>query len=81
VDTLRAAHPSTVVYTFWSSRRGGEARRKNVGWRLDYVLATPSLATRLRAAWVRTAVVGSDHAPVGVTLMASLEPPPPPPQA
>jgi len=81
VDTLRAAYPSTVVYTFWSSRRGGEARRKNVGWRLDYVLATPSLATRLLAAWVRTAVVGSDHAPVGVTLMASLAPPPPPPRA
>ncbi|OSX75724.1 hypothetical protein BU14_0224s0022 [Porphyra umbilicalis] len=58
-----------------------EARRKNVGWRLDYVLATPSLATRLLAAWVRTAVVGSDHAPVGVTLMASLAPPPPPPRA
>lgn len=77
VDTLRVAHPTTVVYTFWSSRRGGEARAKNVGWRLDYVLASAAAAGRVVAAWARPEVGGSDHAPVGVTIRAALTPPPP----
>lgn len=76
VDTLRAAHPAATVYTFWSTRRGGEARAKNVGWRLDYVLATPAAAGRVVAAWARPEVAGSDHAPVGVTIRAALAPPP-----
>jgi exodeoxyribonuclease III len=65
VDTFRAQHPREVGhYTWW--RQWGGARERNVGWRIDYVLASPSAAARVRDAFISTDVRGSDHAPVGV---------------
>ena len=66
VDTYRALHPDTTdeCYTWWSNR--GQAWAKNVGWRLDYQLATPDLASGARAASVHKAERFSDHAPLTI---------------
>jgi exodeoxyribonuclease-3 len=65
-DVYRRLHPDTEdeAYTWWSNR--GQAWAKNVGWRLDYQLATPGLAARARAAGVFKASRFSDHAPLTV---------------
>jgi exodeoxyribonuclease III len=64
-DVVRdLAGPDTAVYTWWSSRAG--ARAKDVGWRLDYHLATSGLAARARAYQVLRTPLLSDHAPVVV---------------
>jgi len=65
VDTFRAQHPAQAGrYTWW--RQWGEARANNVGWRIDYVLASTSAARRVRDAFIWDQVLGSDHCPVGV---------------
>lgn len=63
-DVYRGLYPDTTedCYTWWSNR--GQAWAKNVGWRLDYQLATPDLAMRARAASVYKAQRFSDHAPL-----------------
>ena len=67
VDTFRAKHPGEEGhYTWW--RQWGGAREKNVGWRIDYVLASPSAASRVRDAFIWPDVRGSDHCPVGVDI-------------
>jgi len=65
VDTFRARHPGEKGhYTWW--RQWGGAREKNVGWRIDYVLASPAAARRVIDAFIWPHVLGSDHCPVGV---------------
>ena len=67
VDTFRAAHPDEPGhYTWW--RQWGNARADNVGWRIDYVLASASAAKRVTEAFIWPDVTGSDHCPVGVDL-------------
>jgi exodeoxyribonuclease-3 len=69
VDTFRAQHRDEGGhYTWW--RQWGGARENNVGWRIDYVLATPSAAKRVADAFIWPSVTGSDHCPVGVDLLA-----------
>jgi exodeoxyribonuclease-3 len=41
-------------------------RAKNIGWRIDYVLASPEAMRFVRGAFIERDVLGSDHAPVGV---------------
>lgn len=64
VDSYRILHPEGQDYTWWSNR--GAARAKNVGWRIDYQLATPSLREHLRACAITPAPRFSDHAPFAV---------------
>jgi len=65
VDTFRARHPGEGGhYTWW--RQWGGARERNVGWRIDYVLASPNAAKRVKDAFIWPSVQGSDHVPVGV---------------
>lgn len=65
VDVFRARHPDEPGhYTWW--RQFGGARENNVGWRIDYVLASPSAAKRVTEAFIWPEVTGSDHCPVGV---------------
>jgi exodeoxyribonuclease-3 len=67
VDTFRRQHPDAAGhYTWW--RQWGEARAKNVGWRIDYVLASPSAMKYLKRAFILSDQTGSDHCPVGVDL-------------
>jgi len=64
IDTFRAFEPGPGHYTWWSQRFG--VREKNIGWRLDYVLASPGAAPYLRKAFIQPHVEGSDHCPVGI---------------
>jgi len=67
VDVYRQLHPTATdeAYTWWSNR--GQAYAKNVGWRLDYHLATPSLAAGARTVEIYKSEKFSDHAPVTVS--------------
>ena len=62
VDVFRTLNPHPDQYTWWSNR--GQARAKNVGWRLDYHLATPAVARRARAEHIYLEQRFSDHAPM-----------------
>ncbi len=66
VDVYRHLHPDTTddCYTWWSNR--GQARAKNVGWRLDYQIATPALAQTAREVSIFRDTRFSDHAPLTV---------------
>ena len=65
-DVYRRLYPQATdeCYTWWSNR--GQAWAKNVGWRLDYQLATPGLADLAMAACVHKAQRFSDHAPLTI---------------
>ena len=66
VDVARALAPEDDrIFTWWPYWR--QAREKNVGWRIDYVLASPPLAARATACEIRRTVGTSDHAPLVVT--------------
>jgi len=65
-DMWRRMHPEEVAYSWWSYRGG--AREKNVGWRLDYMLASERLADRVQATEIHRSVLGSDHCPVSLDL-------------
>ena len=68
-DTFRREHPGEPGhYTWW--RQWGNARADNVGWRIDYVLASPSASRLVQNAFIWPDVMGSDHCPVGVDLRA-----------
>ena len=62
VDVFRMLNPHPEQYTWWSNR--GQAWAKNVGWRLDYHLATPRLATKARSESIYLEQRFSDHAPL-----------------
>lgn len=67
IDTFRYFYPEqTNIYSWWSYRF--KAREKNAGWRIDYFLASASLADRLKEAKIHTEIFGSDHCPVEVTV-------------
>jgi exodeoxyribonuclease-3 len=66
VDSFRAFDPSPDRYTWWSQRFGVRAR--NVGWRIDYVLASPAAMKFVRGGFIQPDVMGSDHCPLGVDL-------------
>ena len=64
VDVFRTLNQHPEQYTWWSNR--GQAWAKNVGWRLDYHLATPALAAKARTESIYLAQRFSDHAPVTI---------------
>ena len=71
VDTFRKRHPREPGhYTWW--RQWGGARENNVGWRIDYVLASPSANRLVTNAFIWPDVTGSDHCPVGVEVAREL---------
>lgn len=67
IDTFRYFYPEqTNIYSWWSYRF--KARERNAGWRIDYFLASASLADKLKEAKIHTEIFGSDHCPVEVTV-------------
>ncbi|MDD2774354.1 MAG: exodeoxyribonuclease III [Gallionella sp.] len=64
VDVYRQLYPTQVSYTWWSNR--GQAYANDVGWRIDYQIATPKLAQRAQSAQVYKTQRFSDHAPLMV---------------
>ncbi|MEO8079146.1 MAG: exodeoxyribonuclease III [Caldimonas sp.] len=61
-DVFRTLNPHPEQYTWWSNR--GQARARNVGWRLDYHLATPTVAALARSEHIYLEKRFSDHAPL-----------------
>ncbi len=68
IDTFRMFTKETGHYSWWSNFTN--ARARNVGWRIDYVLVSQQLRDSVRHAEIHPAVTGSDHCPVSVTLDA-----------
>lgn len=64
VDTFRTFEPGGGHYTWWSQRFG--VRQKNIGWRIDYVLANEAAMRHVVKARIHPKVLGSDHCPVSV---------------
>ncbi|NOT16548.1 MAG: exodeoxyribonuclease III [Sulfuriferula sp.] len=64
VDVYRVLYPDATAeaYTWWSNR--GQAWANNVGWRIDYQLATPDLAAKAQSASVYKEQRFSDHSPL-----------------
>lgn len=62
LDAFRVVCKEPHQYTWWSNR--GQARAKNVGWRLDYPLITPDLCNKVQKAHIVTDYHFSDHAPL-----------------
>ena len=67
IDTFRHLYPDKKeAYSWWSYM--GQARQKNVGWRIDYFLVSESLADAIKEATIHPDIHGSDHCPVGLVL-------------
>jgi exodeoxyribonuclease-3 len=66
VDTFREFSREPDQYTWWTYRFG--ARRRNIGWRIDYHFISAELRPYLTAATIHPEVMGSDHCPVGIEL-------------
>lgn len=63
-DTFRAFEPGPEHYTWWSQRAG--IREKNIGWRIDLVLASPAAMRHVRGASIHPDILLSDHCPISV---------------
>ncbi len=64
VDTFREFHQQPGQYTFWSYMFN--ARKKNIGWRIDYFLASRRLIGKVQDSFILPAIMGSDHCPIGM---------------
>ena len=66
-DTFRTLYPDTAeAYSWWT--HWANARARNVGWRIDYWLASKGLIDHVKEAKIHTDVMGSDHCPVSITI-------------
>ena len=69
-DVGRAVDPDNDgLFTWWAPWRN--MRQRNIGWRLDYLLASPGVADRVESCVVQSEVGTSDHAPVLMTVAHS----------
>ena len=66
IDTFREFETGGGHYTWWSTF--ADCRKRNIGWRIDYVLISKALRPRLKEAFILPQVRGSDHCPVGIVL-------------
>lgn len=66
LDTFREYDQSSEQYTWWTYRYN--ARVNNIGWRIDYFVINREFRNRLKSAFILKDVMGSDHAPIGITL-------------
>ncbi len=65
VDTFRAAHPGEPNhYSWWT--HWANARARNIGWRIDYWLASKAVASKVQNPQIHPDVMGSDHCPVSI---------------
>jgi len=62
IDTYRFKNPDKVKYSWWSYRAG--ARKRNVGWRIEYFLVSTDLAGLIKNADILNDIMGSDHCPI-----------------
>ena len=66
-DTFRKLYPEKEdAYTWWSYM--GNARSKNIGWRIDYFIVSDRLGKNIKDAFIYPNIMGSDHCPVGLEI-------------
>lgn len=66
IDTYRHYNPEKEEYTWWSYM--GNARKNNVGWRIDYFLVSKEIIDKISNPIIYKDILGSDHCPVGIDL-------------
>lgn len=66
IDTYRVFEKEGGHYTYWDMRTG--ARKRNVGWRIDYFYISKDLLPHLKKAFIESDVPGSDHCPIGIDI-------------
>jgi len=66
IDIFRQLHPEGNNYTWWT--HWANARARNIGWRIDYWLASKSLSERILAAHIHPNIFGSDHCPISIEI-------------
>lgn len=66
VDTFRLFTKDSGHYSWWTT--WSNARARNIGWRIDYIVASKSLKNRITSATIHTDQMGSDHCPVSIDL-------------
>jgi len=66
LDTFRMFNQEGSNYTWWTA--WANARARNVGWRIDYVVASAALKDRIKSAAIHADQMGSDHCPVSIEL-------------
>ena len=66
VDSFREFNKDPKNYSYWSYRFN--ARKKNIGWRIDYFLVSKDLKSKLENAGILSSILGSDHCPVNISI-------------
>lgn len=66
IDTFRYIYPEKIAYSWWSYM--GNARQKDVGWRIDYFIVSNSIKEKIKDACIYNEIYGSDHCPVGLEI-------------
>ena len=66
IDSFRLFCPQTRKYTWWTWRVN--ARKRNIGWRIDYFLVSKILKKYLKNSTILTEILGSDHCPIGLEI-------------
>src|SRR6056297_2358124 len=64
-DTFRELHPRTEKYSWWTYR-APQARKKNIGWRIDYFCVSGNIFKSVQKSDILDTITGSDHAPVSI---------------
>lgn len=65
-DTFRYIYPEKIEYSWWSYM--GNAREKNIGWRIDYFIVSNDIKEKIKDAHIYNEIYGSDHCPVGLEI-------------
>lgn len=68
-DTLRSFNQDPGQYTWWT--HWANARARNVGWRIDYFLASKNATSLVKNAEIHPQIMGSDHCPISITITPS----------
>ncbi len=66
VDTFRIFNKTGGQYSWWSHFAG--ARERNIGWRIDYIMASSNIISMIKNARIHPSIIGSDHCPVSIEL-------------
>lgn len=67
VDTFRNANPNAVgAYSYWDMKTF--ARERNVGWRIDYFFVSQNILSKVKKAYIKNEIFGSDHCPVVIEM-------------
>lgn len=66
IDTFRLFDQRPGQYTWWDLKSG--ARKRNVGWRIDYFYVSQNLKDKVLQSWISSEVMGSDHCPIGLKI-------------